>query len=143
MAYITDNGDPTNNADLNFGTIAGNTDVVVTHASVILNYGNTDDPTTEIVLWTGTLARTRTFSRGDPIIMPTGAFDLNLLAGNLPDATVRAAWQALLDDRNEGAVALLGTADMTLTGKANEITDTGYSRQDIALLTGLGAAPTT
>ena len=146
MAYLTDNGNFADNMDINFGTVAGNANVVVTHMSVTVNDNASGSATgfgVKTVLYSGPLSRARTFGRGDPMIMPKGAFDINLLAGNLPDATVREAWDAWLSVKTGQIVARLGTADMTSTGLANEVTDSGYDEVRIALQTGLGAPPTT
>ena len=133
MAYMTN----TNEED--FGDLTAGADVTVSHYSLILNY----DIAGEQVLITSNLATSRTYTAGDPLVLPAGALDVNLPPGNLIDAAVKAAYDALLAGKSGGATLLLGTAAMTATGKANEVPNNrGYGRQVVEITTGEGSAPT-
>ena len=133
MAYIT------NTNEENFGTVSAGADITVSHYSVILNYGVSG----EELLITEDLAASRTYTEGDPLILPAGALDINLPNGELTDAAVLAAWNAYLAAKTGGATVLLGTGAMGATGKTSEVLTTrGYSRQATELSTGLGTAPT-
>ena len=138
MAYLT------NSQQENFGTVGGNANVTVTHASLIFDYGGDSDgdDDDEVLLWTGRLAVARTFTPGDEIILPAGALDINLPNGDLEDAAVKLAWDQLIAYKVQNPTMLLATASMGSTGKNNEVTANGYSRQGVELSTGTGLAPT-
>ena len=135
MAYMTNT-----NAE-NFGTVAGGSNVVVSHASLILNFGETG----VLLLWTGTLAATRTYVQGDPIELPAGALDINWPNGALQDAAVLEAIDDLIAAKAHGATLHLGTGAMGAAGTTNEVADSGYltgnGRPTIELTTALGTAP--
>ena len=151
MAYYT------NPAIVNFGTLTGAADLTVSHGALIYNPGSSVAPGggairaagAPLVVWTGALAASRVYVTNDPIAMPLGAFDLNLVPGVVNDAAVLLAWQ-LLHAResgvggvtNPGLYALLGTAAMGDDGTANEVAGRGYTRQLIAPTIALGTAPT-
>ena len=133
MAYIT------NSAETDFGDISAGTDITISHYSIILNYGETG----EQLLITKDLAASRTYVAGDPLILPAGALDGNFINGDYEDAAVKSIIDAYLATKTHGATVLLGTGTMGNTGKGNEVpTARGYSRQVVALSTGLGTAPT-
>lgn len=130
MAYMTNS-----NAE-DFGDLTAGANVVVSHGSLIFNYGVAG----ELLLWTGALAASRTFVAGDPIELPAGALDINLPAGALEDEAVKAAYDALIADKSNLTMSL-GTGAMGAAGKTNEVSGRGYSRQVVEITTGLGAAP--
>ena len=133
MAYMTN----TNEED--FGDLTAGADITVSHYSLIMNYGVAG----EQVLAVGSLGTSRTYTTGDPLILPAGALDINLPNGNLVDDAVKSAYDAYLAGKTGGATLSLGTAAMTATGKTNEVpTNRGYGRQVVELTTGTGTAPT-
>lgn len=137
MAYMTNTDEET------FGTLAADaSNVTVSHASVILDYGVASSGARgELLLWTGALAAPRTFVADDPIVLPAGALDFNLPNGALNDAAVLAAYRALLAGKTGGATISLGTAAMGNDGQQNEVSASGYSRQVMAITSALGTAP--
>ena len=132
MAYISSSMAET------FGTLTAGADITMSHFSLIADYGEAS----ELVIATGAFSTERTYTATDPLEMPMQRLRINLPNGALQDAAVKAAWDALLADKSMGITMSLGTADMTATGKANEIpTSRGYSRQVVEVTTGLGTAP--
>ena len=130
MAYMTNGGE----LPVVFGTLGGNANVVVSHGAFFIG--------TQLV-WTGSLAVERTFTPGDSIELPIGAFDINLPQGDLTDAAVQAAWTALYTGASSAATMHLGTAAMGSAGDQNRVAASGYSAQSVTLTIALGTAPTT
>ena len=121
----------TNTNAINFGTVSGSGGVVVTHAALIFNYGQSgqSDPwDNEFLYWTGSLRNSRALVQGDPMEFPVGAFDITLPAGDLESEGIQRINQAAHADLGNPTI-LLGTASMGGTGKSNEVSDAGYTRQ--------------
>lgn len=121
----------TNSNAEDFGNVADG-QVVVTHASLIADEGGTNQQ----LIWTGALTHSRTLEVGDPLELPAGELDVGLPAGA---QGVQTGWLQDMMDVYFAAGARgvptmkLGTAAMGAAGTNNEVSDSGYTEQEIEL----------
>ena len=116
----------TNAADIEFGTVSAGQTVTVSHASVEIS----DSSKTNRLLWTGRLRADRALVETDPITIPAGDLDIEILSGALEDAALVAIFGDGVDTFNQDFTIRLGTADMGNAGTTSQpSSSTGYTAQ--------------
>ena len=116
----------TNAADIEFGTVNSGQNITATHASVtIVSASKTDR-----LLWTGRLRADRALVETDPITIPAGDLDLEILPGALEDPALVAIFADGIATFDGDFTVRIGTADMGNAGTTSQpASATGYTAQ--------------
>ena len=116
----------TNSADVEFGTVSAGQSVTVSHASVEI----VDASKTNRLLWTGRLRADRALVETDPITIPAGDLDIEILSGVLEDAALVAIFADGVATFDGDFTVRLGTGDMGNAGTTSQPSAaTGYTAQ--------------
>ena len=116
----------TNGSDIEFGTVNSGQSITVTHASVTI----VDASKTDRLLWTGRLRADRALVETDPITIPAGDLDIEILSGALEDAALVAIFGDGIDTFDGDFTIRLGIGDMGNAGTSSQpASATGYTAQ--------------
>ena len=116
----------TNAADIEFGTVSAGQSVTISHASIEI----VDASKTNRLLWTGRLRADRALVETDPITIPAGDLDVEILPGVLQDAALVAIFGDGIATFDGDFTIRLGTGDMGNAGTTSQPAGaTGYTAQ--------------